>query len=70
DKALEDIDKAITLAPNEELYLAEKAMLQIRVNMLDEGMETAQQCMTRFPELGDGYAVYGLAQILKGKKKD
>lgn len=68
--ALEDIDKAITLSPSDELFYAEKAMLQIRVNKLDEGMETAQLCMTRFPEYGDGHAVYGLAQILKGKKKE
>ena len=68
--ALDDIDKAITLAPNEQLYYAEKAMLQVRVNKIDEGMATAQLCMTRFPEYGDGHAVYGLAQILKGKKKE
>ena len=68
--ALDDIDKAISLAPNEQLYYAEKAMLQVRVNKIDEGMATAQLCMTRFPEYGDGHAVYGLAQILKGKKKE
>lgn len=68
--ALDDIDKAITLAPNEQLYYAEKAMLQVRVNKIDEGMATAQLCMTRFPEYGDAHAVYGLAQILKGKKKE
>ena len=68
--ALDDIDKAISLAPNEQLYYAEKAMLQVRVNKIDEGMATAQLCMTRFPDYGDGHAVYGLAQILKGKKKE
>jgi tetratricopeptide (TPR) repeat protein len=68
--ALDDIDKAITLAPNEQLYYAEKAMLQVRVNKIDEGMATAQLCMTRFPDYGDAHAVYGLAQILKGKKKE
>ena len=68
--ALDDIDKAIALAPKEQLYYAEKAMLQVRVNKIDEGMTTAQLCMTRFPDYGDGHAVYGLAQILKGKKKE
>jgi tetratricopeptide (TPR) repeat protein len=68
--ALDDIDKAIALAPKEQLYYAEKAMLQVRVNKIDEGMATAQLCMTRFPDYGDGHAVYGLAQILKGKKKE
>ena len=68
--ALDDIDKAISLAPNEQLYYAEKAMLQVRVNKIDEGMATAQLCMSRFPDYGDGHAVYGLAQILKGKKKE
>ena len=69
-QALEDIDKAITRSPKEQLYYAEKAMLQVRVNKLDEGMATAQLCMTRFPDYGDGHAVYGLAQILQGKKKE
>lgn len=68
--ALEDIDKAIQRSPNEQLYYAEKAMLQVRVKQIDEGMETAQQCIKNFPEYGDGYAVLGLAQILKGNKKD
>ena len=68
--ALDDIDKAIALAPKEQLYYAEKAMLQVRVNKIDEGMATAQLCMSRFPDYGDGHAVYGLAQILKGKKKE
>ena len=68
--ALDDIDKAIALSPKEQLYYAEKAMLQVRVNKIDEGMATAQLCMSRFPDYGDGHAVYGLAQILKGKKKE
>ncbi len=68
--ALIDIDKAISLSPNEQLYYAEKAMLQVRVNQIDEGKATAQLCMTRFPDYGEGHAVYGLAQILQGKKKE
>ena len=68
--ALEDIDKAINLSPKEQLYYAEKAMLLVRVNKIEEGMAAAQLCMTRFPDYGDGHAVYGLAQILQGKKKD
>jgi tetratricopeptide (TPR) repeat protein len=68
--ALDDIEKAITLAPKEQLYYAEKAMLLVRVNKIDDGMAAAQLCMTRFPDYGDGHAVYGLAQILKGKKKE
>ena len=33
-------------------------------------MASAHLCMSRFTDDCDGHAVYGLAQILKGKKKE
>lgn len=69
-QAIEDINKAVDNAPGEQTFYAEKALLYVRVNKLDEGMQTAKYCMTLFPEYGDGYAVYGLAQVLKGQKKE
>lgn len=45
-QALNDINKAIELAPTEPIYQAEKASLQVRVGMHKEAMETAQQAHT------------------------
>lgn len=69
-QAIDDIEKACQMDPRNETYLAEKAMLFVRVNKLDEGLATAQQCINRFPEYGDAHAILGLALIQKGKKKD
>lgn len=69
-QALADISKAITLNPTNATYYAEKAMIETRVNMLDEAMKTSQECIKVAPELSDGYLFLGLAQCLKGNKAE
>ena len=69
-QAIEDIIKACELDPNEGTYHAEKALIYVRVNMLDEGMQAAKDCIEKFPDYGDGHAILGLALIQKGKKKE
>ena len=69
-QAIEDIIKACELDPNEGTYHAEKALIYVRVNMLDEGMQAAKECIEKFPDYGDGHAILGLALIQKGKKKE
>jgi tetratricopeptide (TPR) repeat protein len=68
--ALNDIDKAITMAPRNDLYYSEKASLQVRVGLYDEAMETARQCIAIAPDHSDGYLFLGLAQCLKGQKAE
>ena len=68
--ALNDIDKAIELNPTYDLYLAEKASLQIRVGLTDEAAETARRCVEMAPNYSDGYLFLGLAQCLKGNKDE
>lgn len=68
--ALNDIDKAIELNPTYDLYLAEKASLQIRVGQNDEAAETARRCIGMAPNYSDGYLFLGLAQCLKGNKEE
>ena len=68
--ALNDINLAINLAPDEHTFYAEKALLLVRVKHIDEAIETATLCERRFPLYGDGYAIHGLALILSGKKKE
>ena len=69
-QALQDIETAIQLAPNEPLYVAEKASLQIRVNMKEEALASAQKAIDLDPEYDDAYLIKGLALIQLGKKKD
>ncbi len=58
------------LAPKEPLYWAEKASLELRVNMIDEAMKTAQHCVELAPDYADGYLLLGLAQVQKGNKAE
>ena len=69
-QALNDIDRAIELAPDNDLYQAEKASLQIRVGLYDEAMETARECIRLQPDYSEGYLFLGLAQCLKGQKDE
>jgi len=69
-QALNDINKAIQIAPEQSLYYAEKASLQVRVGLYDEAMETAQECIKLDPEYSDGHLFLGLAKCLKGQKEE
>lgn len=69
-QALNDIDRAITMSPRNDLYYSEKASLQVRVGLYDDAMETARQCIDIAPDHSDGYLFLGLAQCLKGQKAE
>ena len=67
-QALVDIDNAIYLDPKEQTYQAEKAALQLRLNMLKEALEAAKACMENFPDCSDAYLVAGIVEIRQGDK--
>jgi len=69
-QALNDINRAIRMNPQETLYYAEKASLDIRVGYYDEAITTSQEIISIDPQDSDGYMFLGLAQCLKGNKKD
>ena len=69
-QALNDIDKAIQMNPQEILYYAEKASLEIRVGMYDEAIITAQECIGIDANNSDGYLFLGLAKCLKEQKEE
>ena len=48
-QALDDINKAIEMEPREPLYHVEKAALTIRVNLLDECIQSCQTAITLNP---------------------
>ena len=69
-QALNDIDQAITMMPEYDLYYAEKASLQVRVGLYDEAIATANECIRIAPEYSDGYLFLGIAQCQKGQKQE
>ena len=69
-QALNDINRAIQMNPQEILYYAEKASLEVRVGRYDEAILTAQECIRLYPEDSDGYLFLGLAQCLKNNKTE
>ena len=69
-QALVDINMAVLLAPKEPTYIAEKASLELRVNMPDKALVSAQHCIELAPEYSDGYLLLGLAQVQQGKTKE
>lgn len=69
-QALNDITRAIVMNPKETFYYAEKASLEIRVGLYDNAIATAQESLAVDPNDSDGYLFLGVAQCLKGNKKD
>lgn len=66
-QALNDIDKAIQLAPEESLFLAEKAALCYRVNQNEAAIEAAQKAIALQPDYADAHRILGLALKATGK---
>lgn len=69
-QALDDIKHAIELAPQEPVYLAEKACIELRVGLSAEAIASAQECIRLAPQLSDGYLFLGIAQCLNGQKTE
>ncbi|MBQ6379361.1 MAG: serine protease [Prevotella sp.] len=69
-QALNDIGRAIQMNPQETLYYAEKASLEVRVGLYDEAIATASECIAIDAANSDGYLFLGLAQCLKGDKAE
>ena len=69
-QALNDITRAIVMNPKETFYYAEKASLEIRVGMYDNAIATAKESLSIDPNDSDGYMFLGVAQCLKGNKKE
>lgn len=69
-QALNDLSKAIELEPRNTLFLAEKASLEVRVNLSDAAIETAQKLIIIDSQLSDGYLFLGIAQCQKGQKTE
>ena len=69
-QALNDISRAIQMEPQESFYYAEKASLLVRVGQYDEAIKTGEEMIALEPDNSNGYLFKGLAQCLKGNKKE
>lgn len=69
-QALSDIDKAIYLSPQEPIFMAEKAALQLRLNMFKEAIASATKCIETAPDFSDAHLILGLAKIKNGEKAE
>ena len=68
-QSLDDLDKAISLAPNAVAVYIEKCGLLLRVNQLDECIQTARQALALDPSNVDAYRIMGYAQVQQGNKE-
>ena len=69
-QALNDITRAIVMNPKETFYYAEKASLEIRVGLYDNAIATAKESIAIDANDSDGYLFLGVAQCIKGNKKE
>ena len=68
-RALDDLAKAIELAPEELLYRAELAVVNIRVGRSEEAVRILQEALKIEPNYAEAYRLMGQAYI-QLKKKD
>ena len=68
-RALDDLAKAIELAPQELLYRAELAVVNIRVGRNEEAIRVLQEALKIEPKYAEAYRLMGQAYI-QLKKKD
>ncbi len=68
--ALNDIEKAMLLAPREPLYCAEAAALNYRVGQLDDAITYCQRAIALDASFSDAYRIMGLSLNQQGKKEE
>ena len=68
-QAINDMNDLVALVPTNPELWAEKASYELRVNLADQALESAQECLRLDPEGSDGYLMSGIAQCLKGDKE-
>ena len=68
-QALNDIREAVALDSRNALYRAELGSLCLRVNMLDEARQSAEECIRIAPRVSDGYLILGIVQCMKDERE-
>ena len=68
-QALNDIDTAISLAPQKVAYYIEKGLLCYRVKLFDEGIRVLQEAEQIAPQAPDIHYLLGRIYMLQGEKE-
>ena len=69
-QAINDMNDVVALIPGNPELWAEKASYELRVNLVDQALESATACLRLDPEGSDGYLMAGIAQCQKGNKEE
>ena len=69
-QAINDMNDLVALVPGNPELWAEKASYELRVNLIDQALESATECLRLDPEGSDGYLMTGIAQCQKGNKEE
>lgn len=69
-QAIDDIQKAIEMAPQDPVYHAEKASVELRVGRYDEALVAAREAVRLAPDQADGHLLLGLGLCVKGQKTE
>lgn len=69
-QALDDINKAVEMAPEEADYWTEKGAVHLRVNQLEEAVTAFTKSLALNDQQGAVYRMLGYCQALQKKKKE
>ena len=68
--AINDMNDLVALEPNSAELWAEKASYELRVNLFDAALSSAQEVLRLDPQSSDGYLMMGIVQCQKGNKQE
>ena len=69
-QAIDDINKALAMEPQNGAFWLEKGSVHLRVNQLDEAVKALEKTIELNPKEAVAYRMIGYAQILQKKKKE
>lgn len=69
-QALNDINKAVEMAPEDIDFLVEKGAVHLRVNQLDEAIEVFNKAISMNDQYAAAYRMLGYCQALQKKNKE
>ena len=69
-QALDDINKAVELSADDENLWAEKGVVHLRVNQLDDAIQSFEKAISINAEYAAAYRMLGYSQSLKKMKKE